>query len=373
MNKQNAIVIGAGIVGLAIARSLALKNYNVTVFERNPKATGASIRNFGMVWPIGQPLGVLHDRAVYSKNVWRELCKNANIWYSEKGSLQLAYNSEELDVVHEFYESNFYERDIELLNRKDINTRFNGIVNKELKGGFYSNSELIVDPREAIEKLPKYFEEKLGIKFFFNTSINKIEDNKVFSGQRMWQADKIFVCSGQDFETLFPEVFIKSGITKCKLQMMRTIAQKDKWEIGASIAGGLTLTHYGAFANCKTLPALKKKIEAEMPEYVKYGIHVMVSQNGHSEFTIGDTHEYGLSPDPFDRNYINELVLKYLKSIVRIKHPKIAQTWNGIYAKLQGKSEFIHSPSNYCTIVNGLSGAGMTLSFGLADKIISRI
>lgn len=38
MNKKSAIVIGAGIVGLAMARALAIKNYEVIVFERHPKS-----------------------------------------------------------------------------------------------------------------------------------------------------------------------------------------------------------------------------------------------------------------------------------------------------------------------------------------------
>ena len=73
MHKKNAIVIGAGIVGLAIARSLSEKGYAVTVFERNEKAVSASIRNFGMVWPIGQPNGNLYERALRSKSIWKRI------------------------------------------------------------------------------------------------------------------------------------------------------------------------------------------------------------------------------------------------------------------------------------------------------------
>ena len=48
MSKKTAIVIGAGIVGLATARALATKGYSVKIYERNLKASGASVRNFGM-------------------------------------------------------------------------------------------------------------------------------------------------------------------------------------------------------------------------------------------------------------------------------------------------------------------------------------
>jgi glycine/D-amino acid oxidase-like deaminating enzyme len=48
MNKS-AIVVGAGIVGLATARALAEKGYTVKVIEKSQFSLGASVRNFGVL------------------------------------------------------------------------------------------------------------------------------------------------------------------------------------------------------------------------------------------------------------------------------------------------------------------------------------
>ncbi len=101
---KTAIVVGAGIVGLATARALAARKYEVKIFERNARATGASIRNFGMVWPIGQPDGKLYERAMLSAGIWKQICNEANIWHDEVGSLHLAYNEFEWKVLCELAE-----------------------------------------------------------------------------------------------------------------------------------------------------------------------------------------------------------------------------------------------------------------------------
>src|SRR3982750_908040 len=106
MSKPSAIIIGAGIVGLATARALAKRGYQVTVFERNERAVGASIRNFGMVWPIGQPTGPLFDRALLSRSIWKEVCTEAGIWHDEVGSLHIAYHDDELQVMAEYADAN---------------------------------------------------------------------------------------------------------------------------------------------------------------------------------------------------------------------------------------------------------------------------
>src|SRR5262245_66217604 len=92
-------VVGAGILGLAHAYHLARRGRRVAVFERSPRAQGASVRNFGMLWPIGQPPGPLAQLALRSRAVWLEVLRAAGLWHDPVGSLHLAYHDDEAAVL----------------------------------------------------------------------------------------------------------------------------------------------------------------------------------------------------------------------------------------------------------------------------------
>ena len=374
MQKGSAIVIGAGILGLATARALGKKGFKVMVFERTQKAMGASIRNFGMVWPIGQPAGKLYERATRSREIWKSISAESGIWSEEAGSLHLAYHPDEWQVLQELHAAFGKEgRDIHLLSGEEVGEKSAAVVQDGLLGGLYSSEELIVDPREAIAGLPDYLAEKYGIEFYWGKCVTYIADQTVYIGNdESYDADLIFVCSGADFETLYPDEYAKFPLTKCKLQMMRIVSQPDEWRIGPALCAGLSLIHYASFRAASSLPLLKKRYEEEMAEYLEWGIHVMVSQNGRGELTIGDSHEYGLAPDPFDKDLINKLILDYLAGFARFKNPALIESWNGVYPKLtDGETDLFFSPDPYVYIINGVGGAGMTLSFGLAEELIS--
>lgn len=132
------------------------------------------------------------------------------------------------------------------------------------------------------------------------------------------------------------------------------------------------MIHYKGFDIAASLPELKQHYQQTMPEYLKWGIHVMVSQNAEGELTIGDSHEYAHVHDPFDKQFINQLILDYLKQFSRFKSWDLKQSWNGTYPKITtGETDFIYSPEQGVTIVNGLGGAGMTLAFGLAEEVLN--
>lgn len=368
--EKTAIVIGAGIVGLATARALAVRGYKVKVIERTQQAVGASIRNFGMIWPVGQPDGELYERAMLSRSIWKQVCDEASIWYDEVGSLHTSYQADEWNVLQELADS-FQHRRYQLLSADETVVKASAVVRGGLKGSLFSADEMIVDPRTAIRAIPGWLEEKYGVEFIWGRVVTNIIYPNVYIGHDWVSADKIVVCSGADFETLYPDLFAAQPLTKCKLQMMRLKAPPDGRRIGPALCGGLSLIYYSSFKAALSLSSLKKRYEEQYPDYIKWGIHVMAAQNQAGELTIGDSHEYGPTPDPFDRQFINQLILEYLKQFARFGNELVTETWNGIYPKLtNGNTELVLYPDEGVTIINGLGGAGMTLSFGLCEQLM---
>ena len=375
MSQQNAIVVGAGILGLATARALGEKGYAVTVIEKSQFSLGASVRNFGMLWPVGQPDGKLYNRAVRTKEIWLAYLDSAHIPYNDCGSLHLAYSKEEMDVVEEI--GSFFKgknRSVSVISSEMVLDKYDGINGDGLLGALRSEEEIIIDPREGIKKLPAYLTEKYGVKFIWGTAITNVKSNAVYSNNLKFEADIICVCSGADFETLYPEIFQSQPIIKTKLQMMRFKHKDPNYKIGASICGGLSLLHYKSFTASASLTKLRLKIEAELPEYLKHGIHVMVSQNNDGELTVGDSHEYALDFDPFDKIEINNMILDYLRKLIHIDQWEMIQSWNGVYPIMtNGAADLFLNPVKGVYILNGIGGHGMTMSFGFAEEMINNL
>ncbi|MFQ3651453.1 MAG: TIGR03364 family FAD-dependent oxidoreductase [Gemmataceae bacterium] len=370
--SYDVAIAGAGILGLAHAYALARRGLRVAVFERGRRAQGASIRNFGMIWPIGQPSGSMYALALRSRDIWLEVLRSSGLWHTESGSLHLAYHEDEAAVLREFVQRHGQEYGVECLSPSEVLRRFPAVQPQGLQAGLWSPREVGVDPRQVIAELPDWLQRRYGVQFFFDTTVIGYHLPQIHTTRGSHAARRLILATGADFRDLAPESFARSELVPVKLQMMRTAPYRD-FRLGTMMAGGLTLRHYKAFADCPSLPALAVRLDEELPAYGEHGIHVMAAQNGQGELVLGDTHHYGDAIDPFDRPELDELVLAYLRRLVHIPDLRIAARWHGIYVKHPTRSYVVVEPSRDVFAVTGVGGAGMTLSFGLADQLVEEL
>jgi len=369
--SADVAVVGGGIVGLAFALAAAKEGRSVVLFDRDRKAQGASVRNFGMLWPIGQPSGSLHRLAIRSLEIWLDLAAQAGISFDPCGSLHLAYREDELAVLEEFTDqSEKLGYDCGMLSPSATLQRSPSVHLEGLLGSLWSPTEVNVDPRQAVARIPDYLRETFGVKLRFGSTVSAVEMPFVrTSDGECWEVGRTVVCGGSDFQTLFPEVFDDSGLRLCKLQMMRTRSQPDGWRLGPMLAGGLTLCHYPTFRACPSLVRLQRRVAESMPEFVRHGIHVMAAQNPLGEVVIGDSHEYDEAIEPFNKPAIDVLILEYLRKMVRLPDWTVETNWHGVYAKHPTRPIFTAEPQPGVWIVTAPGGAGMTLAFGMAENL----
>ena len=218
--KADVAIVGAGILGLAHAYLAAKAGKSVVVLEKSPRAAGASVRNFGMLWPIGQPAGTMLALSLRSRELWLEILGQAKLPRRETGSLHVVYRADEAAVAQEFAELGpklGYE--CSWLKPCEVLERSHAVQPEGLSGGLWSSTELTIDPRQVIQSLPGFLAEQYKVQFVFGTAVTAVEPPVLHTGNGRWQAETVIVCSGDDFETLYPQHYAASGLTRCKLQM----------------------------------------------------------------------------------------------------------------------------------------------------------
>jgi len=366
--ESDVLVVGAGIVGLAFAGEAARRGLSVRLLERSRAAAAASVRNFGMVWPIGQPAGRRYGLALCSRDRWLELRDAGAIWAEACGSVHAVYEEDEANVVAEFAErAGGLGIACEQLGPAEARRRFPAL-RPGVRAALWSPTELVVDPPRAIGQLARHLVASAGVDIRFETTVTAVEMPRVRTASgAQFTAGRVIVCGGADFETLFPEVWAAAGVRRCKLQMMRTVPQPGGWRLGPHVAGGLTLAHYPAFEICPSLCDLRRRLRERHPFHVASGIHVMAAQNERGEVILGDSHDDD-ADSPFDSAAIDEAILDYARRMLELPEWTIAARWHGVYARSGDEVCFMAEPQPGCSVVGSPGGAGMTLAFGLAAE-----
>ena len=98
-----AVVAGGGILGTWHAFELVEAGFAVDHLEAEAAPTGASVRNFGLVWVSGRRSGAELDVALRARRRWEEVgAAVPGIGFRPTGSLTVARTGTEREVMEAF-------------------------------------------------------------------------------------------------------------------------------------------------------------------------------------------------------------------------------------------------------------------------------
>ena len=373
MAMGNVVIIGAGIIGQAHALTARAAGWDVTLLERDGRPLGASVRNFGTLWPIGCQFGPEREQALYGVARWRELAATAGFPLTDTGSLSLAYRPEAWAVLQEFAAAGGgAAAAFELLGPKQVAARFPAAQPAGLQGALFSPAEAVVPSAIALAALTRHLAAQ-GVALHFGTPVVRVHDDAVeTSDGRRFPFDRLVIAAGEEMRLLFPAELAAAGLSRCRLQMFRTPPQPAGFALGSILVSDLTLGHYPAFRECPSTALLRARLADELPRHGEWGVHVIAAQHPDGSLVLGDSHEYASDFAPDYRTEVEELILSALAQFVRVPDLRVASRWHGTYLKsTRGVTQVVLQPRPRVTVVTAMGGLGMTLSWGLARQTVA--
>ncbi|HKU33914.1 MAG TPA: TIGR03364 family FAD-dependent oxidoreductase [Paenarthrobacter sp.] len=379
----DVVIIGAGIVGLAHAAHAVVNGLTVTIIDRDHHAAGASVRNFGHCCITAQS-GELYELAQTSRKYWLEFAELAGFWAIESGAVVLARTDAELAVLREL--SSVREPgQVEVLSAEETRARLGAgaAATKAahdggwpgLAGGAFLRDDLRVDPRTTVARLADWLSRQPGVELHWNTSALAFGQDHglatVSTSRGVFTAKQVFVCVGHDVDYLFPDLAAEHRIQRCSLQMSLA-AKPAGLELDPAVLTATSMLRYPAFTDMPAAAALRDEVQESQPELLEIGANVMFTQRPDGTVILGDSHHYHLTADPF----LDESVTNSLNSDIesRMGQPlEVIQRWQGIYASSDVAPILVKDVQPGVTVVSVTSGVGMTLSFGLAHRNVSRL
>lgn len=356
-------VIGAGILGLAHAFIAARAGFAVTVIDREARANGASIRNFGFVTVTGQAAGETWRRARRTRDLWAAIAPAAGIPVLHRGLFVAARRAEAFAVLAAFARGPM-GAGCRLLGGADLPPPFR----RGLAGALHSPHELRIEPREAIPRLAAWLAAEHGVRFLWRTLARGIAPGRVETTAGPIPADRIVVCPGTEFLALCPEAIAAFRPRRCKLAMLRLA--DPGWRLPAAVMSDLGLVRYRGYAAAESLPALKSRLAAEQPRQLAQGIHLIVVQSADGSLVVGDSHHDEDTPDPFLAAETEALILEEARAVLALDEPHVVERWLGEYPVAEVPA-FIAAPSPDVRVVMVTSGTGMSTAFALAEETLA--
>lgn len=357
--------MGAGIVGLGAALAARRAGKSVAVLERDPRAIGASVRNFGHVGVTLQT-GQVGEYARRSRDIWEQIAASGGLWLRAQGASIVARSDLELALIEEAHASLEPGR-AELRGAAETRAVLESVRDPRVRGSLWLREDMQVDPRRAVAWLADHLESS-GVNLWYATHVHHIEPGLVHTNRGKVRAEAVLVAVGDEVERLFPKVVAEHGISKCLLTMIGILrTESPKLPMPLLTASSL-LRYRGSGSEIAT--RVRAELEASHPKLFTLDINEMYTQRPDGMLLVGDTHRTDVLHDPFQPEEEADTVLTLARTIFGSDDMRIAERWQGVYATA-AEPYLVANPLPGVRVASVTTGLGMTTGLAFAEAAIT--
>ncbi|SCI87539.1 L-2-hydroxyglutarate oxidase LhgO [uncultured Clostridium sp.] len=351
---KDITVIGAGVVGCAIARELSRYDLDIAVIDKNEDvAEGISKANSGIIHGgYNEKKGTLKAKLNLEGNeMMDELASKLQFPFKRNGALVLAFSEDELKRVKEL-KINGEEigvKGLEILNKEEVlNLEKN--INEDVVGALYVKSSGIVSPYEMTLAFGENAVEN-GVEFILGQGVIDIK-----------KENEIYEISLEGGTTLKSKMVINAaGLGG---GFLNNLVSEVKYEINP-VKGEYCLFD-------KVAGTLCEKTLFQVPSELSKGVLVTPTVDGN--LLVGPNAKSSKSIET-SREGIDEILDKSKKTMKDIPVDRVLNTFSGLRPKVSGGDFIIEEAKDAKNFINviGIDSPGLTAAPAIAKYVVNLV
>ena len=181
---QRTVVVGAGILGTVHALFALARGAQVVHLERDALPSGATVRNFGLIWVSGRAAGREVSLALRSRELWQQVADEVpGVGFRANGSLTLVKTEGEMQVAERAMAREDADlREFALLTHDEVLAR-NPALEGKFEAGLWCGRDAAVESRAALGALREAMAATGRYEYLSGRELVGLSDNEVLDHQ----------------------------------------------------------------------------------------------------------------------------------------------------------------------------------------------